>query len=130
MNNKSIYFIAGLGFLFLSLIGLKDKIDSYLTQLNGQLLTVKVTYVPICQTTKFPHFFKFQYEKNGIIKNGSKRIGGKLCDELIVGQELKLKADLDKDIFLYEKEDVRIEFVSMFILGILGIFLLVLAIKK
>ena len=130
MSNKTIYFISGLGFLFFSLIGLKNKIDSYQTQLNGQLLNVKVTYVPICQTTKFPHFFKFQYEINGIIKNGSKKLGGKLCDEMIVGQELKLKVNIDKDIFLYEKEDVRIEFVSMFILGILGLFLLVLAIKK
>jgi hypothetical protein len=102
MTNRSIYIIGGIACWFFALIGLQYDIDSYDVQKHGQLITVKVIHVPNCFGTKIKHHLRFQYVDNGEIREYSKQIGGGLCDRLIIGQELKMKADLTKKIFLYE----------------------------
>jgi hypothetical protein len=92
---------------------------------------VKVTYVPkINLYSDVDYSFKFQYSFNGELKEYSKRYFPKYCGQLISGQELKLKADLNKKIFLYQNENVIIEFYSFALLGLFGIILLILAFKK
>ena len=130
MTNRTIYIVGGIVFCFLSLIGLRFKIDSYNVQHYGELITVKVIYVPNCTLTKVKYNIRFQYIDNGETNEYSKRIGVGLCDKLVVGQELKLKADLEKKIFLYENEDVSIEFYSMGLLAIAGIICLIFGFKK
>jgi hypothetical protein len=130
MTNRTIYIIGGLVFGFLALIGLRFKIDSYYVQQHGDLITVKVLYVPNCIGTKIKYHFRFQYLENGVIKEYSKQIGGGLCDKLTVGQDLKLKADLGKKIFLYENEDVRGEFIAMGLLGLGSILCFIFGLKK
>jgi len=130
MTNKTIYIIGGIVFGILSLIGLRFKIDSYNVQQQGELISVKVLYVPNCIGTKIKYNFRFQYMENGVIKEYSKRIGGGLCNKLLIGQELKLRANLEKKIFLYENEDVRREFVAMGLLGLGSILCFIFGFKK
>ena len=114
----------------MALISLRFKIDSYNVQQHGELISVKVLYVPNCIGTKMKYNFRFQYIENGVIKEYSKRIGGGLCDQLLVGQELKLKANLEKMIFLYENEDVRSEFIAMGLLGLASTLCFIFGFKK
>ena len=130
MTEKTIYIIGGLVFLFLSLIGLTRDIDAFKTQMTGDLITVKVTYVPNCLFASDVYYhIKIQYLENGELKEYPKSIGSNLCNELVVGQELKMKADLKKKIFLYEDEDVRNEFYASAVLGLVGLVLLILWFK-
>ncbi|MEI7595527.1 MAG: hypothetical protein WCK02_07260 [Bacteroidota bacterium] len=131
MTTKKIYLICGLVFLFISLIGLAHKIDVYKTQLYGKLIKVEITFVPKCNFANdiFYHI-RFKYFESGEYKEYSKEIGGRLCDEIFVGQIMILKADLKKRIFLFEKEDIRIQFYSMGILGVVGLICLILGLKK
>lgn len=129
MTNRRIYLIAGFAFLFFSLIGLQHDIDSFKTQLNGDLITVTVTEVSECFGTKIPGYFRFEYQDNGQIKEYSRQIRGN-CDKYFVGQKIRMKADLDKKIFLFEKGDMRIEFYASGIMFIFGLIMLILGIKK
>ena len=130
MTNKIVYIIGGIAFWFFALIGLKYDIASYGVQKHGQLISVKITYVPICYGTKVKYHFRFNYFDNGEIKEYSKKIGGGLCDDLIVGQELKMKADLRRKIFLYEFEDVRKEFYASGLFGLAGLISIIFGLKK
>lgn len=131
MTKKITYLIGGLVFIFLSLIGLTRDIDSFITQMTGDLITVKVTNVPNCLLNSDVYYnIKIQYNDNGELKEYPKSIGTKLCNELVVGQELKMKADLKKNIFLYEDEDVRKEFYASAILGLVGVVLLLMSLKS
>lgn len=130
MMNRGIYIIGGIIFWFLALIGLKNDIDSYTVQNNGQMISVKITYIPNCIGTKVKHHLRFQYVENGEVKEYSKQIGGGLCDKLVVGQELKMKADLSKKIFLYEFEDVRSEFYASGLFGITGLVCIIFGLRK
>ncbi|HUX52978.1 MAG TPA: hypothetical protein VMV56_01045 [Williamwhitmania sp.] len=130
MTNKVIYIVGGLIFWFFALIGLRFDIDSYNVQKHGKLISVKVTYVPNCFGTKVKQHFRFQYIDNGVNKEYSKQIGGGLCGKLVVGQDLKLKADLEKKIFLYENEDVRNEFYASGLFGLAGLISLIFGLKK
>jgi hypothetical protein len=130
MSNRTIYIIGGIACWFFALIGLKNDIDSYEVQKHGQLISVKVFYIPECIGTKVRYHLRFQYIDNGELKEYSKRIGGGLCDKLVIGQELKMKADLNKKIFLYEFEDVRIEFYVSGLLGLAGLISLVVGLRK
>jgi hypothetical protein len=65
----------------------------------------------------------------GDLKERSKLYFPRYCGQLKSGQELKLKADLNKDIFLYENEDVRTEFYAFSLLGLLGVILIILGFK-
>jgi hypothetical protein len=130
MTNRTIYIISGLAFCFFALIGLKYDLDSYYVQKQGQIIQVKITYIPNCFGTKVKDHVRFQYIDKGVIKEYSKQIGGGLCDKLVVGQELKMKADLSKKIFLYEFEDVRNEFYASGLLGLAGLICIVFGLKK
>jgi|GEM_PF-1836004 len=130
MTNRVIYIIGGIACWFFALIGLQNDIDSYKVQKQGQLITVKITYVPICFGTKVKHDLRFQYSDNGEIKEYSKQIGGGLCDKLVVGQELKMKADLKRKIFLYEFEDVRKEFYANGFFGFAGLISILFGLIK
>ena len=126
-----MYIAGGIIFLLIALIPLRHKIDSFKTQINGQTIKVKVTYVPnIYFYNDVYYSFKFQYMDNGELKEYSKRYFPKYCGQLIAGQDLNLKADLSKKIFLYENEDVRTEFYSFSLLGLFGLTLLILGLKK
>ncbi|MFC0878895.1 hypothetical protein ACE01N_20040 [Saccharicrinis sp. FJH2] len=129
MTNKRIYIITGIVFLFFSLIGLRHDIESYKTQLTGDLITVTITYVPNCFGTKVPHHLRFEYQDNGQIKEYSKQIRNN-CDDFYVGQKIRMKADLDKKIFLYEKGDMRIGFYAAGLMFIFGLIMIILGIKK
>ncbi len=130
MTKRGIYIIGGIAIWFFALIGLKNDIDSYDVQKHGQTISVKITYVPICFGTRVKHHLRFQYIENGEIKEYSKQIGGGLCGSLVVDQELKMKADLKKKIFLYEFEDVRKEFYASGLLGLAGLISIALGLKK
>jgi hypothetical protein len=130
MTNRMIYIIGGIAFWIFALIGLQYDIDSYDVQKYGQLISVKITYVPNCFGTKIKHHFRFQYSDNGEIKEYSKQIGGGLCDKLAVGQELKMKADLKRKIFLYEFEDVRKEFYASGLFGLVGLISILFGLIK
>ena len=130
MTNRAIYIIGGIACWFFALIGLKNDIDSYDVQKHGQIITVKITYVPIRFGTKVNPHLRFQYIENGEIKEYSKQIGGGLGSSLVVGQELKMKADLKKKIFLYEFEDVRKEFYASGLLGLAGLISIAFVLKK
>lgn len=131
MTKKTIYIFGGIVFILIAIIPLRHKIDSFKTQLNGQTINVKVIYVPnVILYNDVNYNFKFQYMDNGVLKEYSKLYFPKYCGQLITGQDLKLKADLSKNIFLYENEDVRTEFYSFSLLGLLGIILLILSFKK
>ena len=128
MNHKTAYLICGLGFLLLSGIGLQFKIDSYKTQIYGEPITVKVTEVPnIIFYNDVTYKFRFQYFANGAVNEFSKNYYPKY-GVLVAGQDLKLKANLNKHIFLYEQEDVRTEFYAMAIMGLFGLFLMLLSV--
>ena len=131
MTKKTTYIFGGIIFLLIAIIPLRRKIDSFKTQLNGQTIKVKVTYVPnVFFYNDVNYHFKFQYMDGGKLKEYSKLYFPKYCGQLISGQELKLKADLSKNIFLYENEDVKTEFYSFSLLGLLGIILLIFGLKK
>ena len=130
MTHRTIYIVSGLAFCFFALIGLKYDLDSYYVQKQGQVIQVKIIYVPKCFGTKVINHLRFQYIDNGVIKEYSKQIGGGLCDKLVVGQELKMKADLNKKIFLYEFEDVRTEFYASGLFGFAGLICIVFGLKK
>lgn len=129
MTNKRIYFVAGIAFLFFSLIGLRHDIDSFKTQLTGDLITVTVTEVSNCFGTKVPGTLRFEYQENGLIKEYSRQIRGN-CDKYYVGQKIRMKVDLDKKIFLFEKGDMRSEFYASGLMFIFGIVMIILGFKK
>ena len=89
-----------------------------------------MTNVPDCISAKRKYHFRFDYVENGEIKNYSKKIGGKLCDDLLIGQDLKLKADLSKKIFLYENEGKRVEIYTSGILFFAGTIFIVLGLIR
>ncbi|MES2513777.1 MAG: hypothetical protein V4580_06505 [Bacteroidota bacterium] len=130
MTKKTTYIFSGIIFLLIAIIPLGRKIDAFKTQLTGQTIKVRVTYVPtIFLHNDVNYSFKFQYVDRGDLKEHSKLYFPKYCGQLKSGQELKLKADLNKDIFLYENEDVRTEFYAFSLLGLLGIVLLISGLK-
>ena len=130
MTIRVIYIIGGIAFWFFALIGLKYDVDSYEVQKHGQIITVKITYAPICFGTKVKPHLRFQYIENGEIKGYSKQIDGGLCGKIEVGQELKMKADLTKKIFLYEFEDVRNEFYASGLFGVAGLISIIFGLTK
>jgi hypothetical protein len=130
MKVKVLYIITGLFSIFFALIGLEYDINSYKVQKNGNLIVVKIIYVPKCIGTKTRQHIKFQYLDNGVLKESTKRIGGRLCEELKIGQELNLKTDVEKKIFLYENENVLSEFYTSGILISIGLFLIILGLFR
>jgi hypothetical protein len=48
MTNRTIYITGGIAFWFFALIGFQYDIDSYNVQKQGQLISVKITYIPDC----------------------------------------------------------------------------------
>ena len=99
--------------------------------MTGEIITVKVTYVPkINFYNDVYYFFKFEYNDNGVLKEYSKKYFPRFCGDLVVGQELKLKADLKKNIFLCENEDVREQFYAASALGLVGLIFLILWFKN
>lgn len=129
MTLKQLYIIGGIIVLFMSLVPLKHKISSYKTQIYGETINVKVTSVPEYYSD-VNYYFKFQFEDNGNVKEIPKLYFPKYCGNLIVGQELKLKTNKDKTIFLYQNEDVRTEFYALSILGLFGVTLFIVGLKK
>jgi hypothetical protein len=130
MKIRTIYLIGGISFWFGALIGLKYDIESYDVQKHGQLISAKITFVPVCLGTRVKHHLRFQYIDNGVLKEYSKAVGVGLCGKLKVGQEIKFKADLEKKIFLYEFEDVKNEFYASALLGLAGLICIIFAFKK
>ena len=52
------------------------------------------------------------------------------CDDYYVGQEIEMKADLDREIFLLKNGSMIIEFYASGILFIFGIIMIILGVKK
>jgi len=111
--------------IFICVIPLKRHLLEYEIQKNGDLVKGIITYVPGCLGIPNKHI-RFRYEN----ATYSKRIGGKPCEELKVGDSILLKHLEGTNIFLYEKEDIRTELLSMGIVLLAGIAFIVIGLKK
>lgn len=122
------FLIAGGFFLiiFICLIPLKRNIQEYDVQKNGQLVKAVIIEVPNCFGTRVKHFIKFKFE-NEIY---SKTTTGKPCESFKVGDSIALKHEPESDIFLYDTEDIKSQFISSALIAIAGISFIIIGFKK
>ena len=124
---KTLLIIGGLFLLvFVCLVPLRRDFQEYDTQKNGKLVTVTITHVPICSGTRVKYFMKFIYDRQEF----DKRVGCGFSDTHKVGEIIKLRHTDGTDIFLFEKENKEIEFVSTGFLAILGIASVVIGARR
>ena len=124
---KATLIIGGLFIIiFVVLIPLKRDIAEYDTQRNGEFITATIAYVPNCIGTKVKHFMKFNYAG----KLFDKKVSCGFGDMHKVGETIKLKHTQGTDIFLFENENKEIEFVSVTLLTLIGLFLMVYGLLK
>ena len=117
---RLIFKIAGVIVVIGSIVLAKDDYDHIDIYRNGDLVKVRVVYVPSCLSGRHHYYFKFEY--NGKIH--SKKIGGALCDELQVNQLFTMKSNKERTVFLYVKENPMSEFVAAGFVFLFGIFLI------
>ena len=48
--------------IFICIIPLPREIEEFNTERTGEMVTVTITYIPICSGTKGKHFMKFIYK--------------------------------------------------------------------
>ncbi len=129
MSGKGIYIITGVAFLFFSLVGLRRDIDGYRTQLYGEVITVTIIHVPRGISSKAPKALRFEYDDHGQKKEYAVQVRSSY-DDYYLGQEVRMKVDLEKKIFLFENGDMRGEFYAAGISFLFGAIMLIYGLKK
>ncbi|HEV2831047.1 MAG TPA: hypothetical protein VGW31_03635, partial [Hanamia sp.] len=112
--------------VFVSIFPLKRDIEEYQVQKNGETIKATITYLKDCIGSKTYYFMKFAY--NG--QEYDKRVRCGFENTHKVGETISMKHESGTDIFLFENEKKEKEFVSSSLLGLLGIFLIGIGIKK
>ena len=124
---KKFLIISGLFIIiFICIIPLKRTIDEYNTQINGQLVSATISYLPNCLGTRVHQFMKFKYSGQEF----DKVVDCTFSDLHKVGDTIKLRHTAGTDIFLFENEEVRKEFFATGLLTIIGLFFIIYGIKK
>ena len=72
------------------------------------------------------YFMKFTYDGQEF----DKKVGCGFSDTHKVGETIKFKHIYGTDIFLFEKENIAIEFVSNAFLALLGIIFIIIGVKR
>jgi hypothetical protein len=112
--------------IFVCIIPLRRTFEKYNTQINGQLITATITYIPNCLGTKVRHFMKFTYSGQEF----DKVVGCGFSDAHKVGDTIKLKHTDGTDIFLFETENIKTDLISTSILALVGLSFIIYGFKK
>lgn len=123
---KTFYKLSGVIFVIGCFFFLKSNSRVIETYENGEIVIVKVIFVPNCISGKKHYNFSFNY--NG--KNYAKKIGGGLCDELKEGDFIRMRTNKKNSVFLYENENPYYNLISIIILFLFGVFLIYYGFKK
>lgn len=125
---KLFLIIGGLFIIaFICIIPLSRDIQEYNVQKNGELITATITYIPICSGTKAKYSMKFAYAGQEFTKT----VGCGFANSHKAGDMIKLKHlnGID-DIFLFENENKKNDFIADGLLGILGVTLIISGVRK
>lgn len=112
--------------IFICLAPLKRDIQEYEVQKYGQLITAMIRHIPLCKGTKVRYFMQFNYEG----RQFDKKVGCGFANTHKVGDAIKLKHIDGTDIFLFEDENKKKEFISTALLGLFGIVSIVAGIRQ
>jgi len=124
---KAFLIFGGLFILiFICIIPLKQDLNEYDTQKNGELINATITYIPTCLGTKNKYFIKFIYA--GQIFD--KKVGRGFSDTHKVGDIIKLKHSRGTDIFLFDTEKKETEFISTSLLALFGLFCIIAGLRR
>jgi hypothetical protein len=122
MTKKHFLVISGLFIIvFICFIPLLRDIEEYDVQKNGELVTARITYIP-----NRKGFMEFTYDG----QNFNKKVGRSFGDIYKVNDTINLKHKNGTDIFLFENENKRIEFISTGLLALLGISCIAVGLKR
>ena len=127
INLKPFLIVGGFFIIiFLCIIPLKRDIQEYAVQENGDIVTARITYIPNCIGSKIKYLMKFSYAGEQF----DKKVGCSFADTHKVGELIKLKHTEGIDIFLFETENKKTEFISMAILALFGISFIVIGLRQ
>ena len=112
--------------IFMCVIPLKQDLKEYKVQNEGELVSVTIVEVPNCIGTKNNAFMKFNYYGQEF----SKKVGCAFSDKNKIGDQILLKHIEGSDTFLFEDEKKEAEFISISLMGVLGIVFIVIGLRK
>jgi hypothetical protein len=123
---KIFYKIAGIVFVFGNMLLLNHSYKEIRTSRTGYFINAKVIFVPNCFANSRHYNIKFEYNGKTYVKS----IGFGSCKELNEGDVIRLKTNIENDVFLYEFENPYTNTISFGILLIFGFYLLFMGFKK
>jgi hypothetical protein len=118
---KYVYILGGLFFILLPTVQIRDDIADYRTQIYGVEVEMTIQSIPgSCMGTKNKYLMRVSY-KNKIY---DKAIGGNFCETHKKGDKVVMKYLQNSDNIMFPNETKTFEFISCFLLVVLGIFIL------
>lgn len=123
---KNFYRIAGIAFVIGCIFFLKYNFRELEVFKNGYIVNATVVFVPDGYKIKKHSNIKFNY--NGKIH--VKGIGFLKSKELREGDIIRLKTNINNDVFLYEQENPYINTFSFIMLFLFGIYLIYNGFKR
>lgn len=124
--NKALL-IGGLFLVVIAVITTPNAYLNYEIKELKQIVVVKLIELPNCGNGSYKNkFVRLEYNGSEIIK----RTSCKYVDKFNLGQKIKIFHKNGTNNFVFQNEDVLADLVSGLLIGVLGIVIAIIAIRK